>query len=79
MHNVVVWFVISTVLYIAFDSVGVAIALGYASHLVLDALDSADYYPLYPWKRFNIRGPVGYFSKIELYFTLLLFLVFIAL
>lgn len=79
LHNVVVWFVISCVLYFSVHSVWLPLSLGYLSHLVLDALDGADYYPLYPWKKLNIRGPVNYFSITELVFTFLLALLFTVL
>ena len=41
------------------------LVLSYASHLLLDLLDSADYWPFYPFKFLNIRGPVRFFSKQE--------------
>ena len=48
--------------------------LSHLGHLVLDALDSADYWPLYPFKSINFRGPVGFFSKQEAFvFVVLLF------
>lgn len=77
LHNVVVWIAISCVLYLFLHSIWFSLALGYASHLVLDALDGADYYPLYPWKGLNIRGPVGYFSKTEIITTIVLVVVFL--
>lgn len=77
LHNIVVWSVVSFVLYFSLHSIWLPLSLGYASHLMLDALDGADYFPFYPWKGLNIRGPVGYFSKTEMMTTVGLIFVFL--
>ncbi len=41
------------------------LALSHLGHLLLDTLDSADYWPLYPFQKINLRGPVGFFSRHE--------------
>lgn len=63
---------------VALFSVKVALvfALGYLSHFLLDAIDDDDFYPLFPWLKFNTRGFIGYYSKVELVFTVILFIVY---
>jgi len=56
--------------------VGLVFGLGYLGHFLLDALDKDDLYPFFPIKRFNIHGFIGYYSKAELIFTVLLFLFY---
>jgi len=51
---------------------GVALAIGYISHILLDMLDASDYFILYPSKRFNIKGPIQYFSLQEMIFTIVI-------
>lgn len=58
---------------------GLIFALGYLSHFLLDALDDSDFYPFFPIKKFNTKGFIGYFSKLELIFTLGLFLIWFIL
>jgi len=55
---------------------GIVFGLGYLSHFLLDALDDDDFYPLFPWKKFNTRGFIGYYSKAEFIFTVILFIVY---
>lgn len=55
---------------------GLIFGLGYLSHFLLDALDDDDFYPLFPWKKFNTRGFIGYYSKAEFVFTLILFAIY---
>ncbi len=52
-------------------------SLGYLCHLLFDALDSADFHPLFPWKKINVHGPITYFSKQEFIFALMLFILWI--
>lgn len=48
-------------------------------HYFLDILDDSDFWPLYPSKRFNMKGFIGYFSLAELGFTAALVLVWFLL
>ncbi len=68
--------------YIAFPVIGLfwyfhfpALAIGYLGHLILDVLDGSDYWPLYPNKSINFRGPIPYNSKQELIFSVIIFIV----
>ena len=56
--------------------IGIIVSLGYLSHLLLDLFDGSDFYPFYPLK-YNVRGPIGYLSKVELCFALFLFIIFL--
>ena len=77
LHNVFAWLLITGVslLLVPFQF-GVAFSLGYLSHLILDALDSADFWPFYPVQKINVRGPIQYFSRGEI--LLMVFLLFTA-
>lgn len=72
LHNVLVFVSISAFVYYFNSQIGIALGLAYLSHLILDALDDADYFPFFPNKKIVIKGPVGYFSKEELIFFLVL-------
>ncbi len=65
LHNVAVWAIVSAASFLAGTTIGLAVTLGYGSHLILDALDSADYHPLFPNKTINLRGSIQYFSRHE--------------
>lgn len=53
--------------------------LGYGSHLLLESLDASDYWPLYPYKKLNIKGPIKYYSVFELLFAIGLLVLFFLL
>ncbi len=73
LHNVI-WALIISALVVVFNyKFGVVFALGYLSHLVLDALDNSDYFPFYPSQRLNLKGPIKYFSIAEVVVMLGLF------
>jgi membrane-bound metal-dependent hydrolase YbcI (DUF457 family) len=48
-------------------------------HYFLDILDDSDFWPLYPWKKINMKGFIGYFSLGELAFTIALVLTWFLL
>jgi membrane-bound metal-dependent hydrolase YbcI (DUF457 family) len=75
LHNVFIAVVICALFWVLIPSVGLTFALAYLGHLTLDALDKSDYWPLYPSKKINIKGFVGYYSKKELFVILLLLLI----
>jgi membrane-bound metal-dependent hydrolase YbcI (DUF457 family) len=72
LHSFIAFFAL-TGLVMAFNlRVGLVFGLGYLSHFLLDAIDDDDFYPLFPWKKFNTRGFIGYYSRSEFVFTLIL-------
>lgn len=74
-HNVCVCAFIGLLLILSPWQVGLAVALGYASHLLLDALDSSVYYPFYPSRKLKIKGIVNYLSWSEFVFFVFLLLM----
>jgi len=74
-HNIFVWLILGSVISLINLKFGAIFFLGYFSHLFLDTIDSADFYPFYSSK-INIRGFVPYFSKIEFVITVILFLAY---
>ncbi len=79
LHSLITWSAVSLFITIINPELGIIISLGYLGHLFLDALDQAEFYPFYPYKKVVIRGPVPYFSPAELVFNLLLLVVFVIL
>lgn len=74
-HNILVFILISSIVFLVNLKIGFIFSLAYFSHIFLDALDNSDYYPFFPNKKINIRGPIKYFSKGE--FILFSFLTII--
>lgn len=76
-HNVIFFAVASVLLILLFHKIGIFIVIGYFGHLCLDALDNSDYWPLYPNKSINLRGPIKYGTWQELIFFLVLLVIYI--
>jgi membrane-bound metal-dependent hydrolase YbcI (DUF457 family) len=77
LHNLFVAILIC-VIVAAFDlRVGLVLLISYFVHLLFDAIDHADFFPLFPWRKINLRGPVGYFSWYDILMSLILFGLFI--
>ena len=79
MHNILSWIAISILLIMINVKVGIIFSIAYFVHLVLDALDGADFYPLYPSRKWVIKGPIKYYSKQETIFDIFLAIVFLSL
>lgn len=77
LHNILLCIVVSSILIAVLDFFALPIVIGWLGHLVLDALDKSDYWPLYPFKQINIKGFIPYKSLAELYFSSMLFIIFI--
>jgi len=77
LHNILLWSAISFLIFLANAGIGLVLCLAVFSHLALDALDSAPFYPFAPSKRVHFRGFVKYFSLQEMVFALGLLAVFI--
>lgn len=78
-HSFFVWASISVVLLIINFNIGLVISLSWLSHLLLDLLDGSDYYPFYPIRDINVKGPIRYLSMGEIIFTIILLLTFLIL
>ncbi len=79
LHNIFVFLIISIILFFLFGKFTIAIIFGWLGHLLLDSLDNSDYWPLYPNKKINLRGPIKYFSFRELFVFLILLAIYLVL
>jgi membrane-bound metal-dependent hydrolase YbcI (DUF457 family) len=77
LHNVFAWIIFSLIVVFIDFKFGLIFSFAYFSHILFDALDGGDFYPFYPFKNINLRGPIPYLSRIEIIFTVLLFIVFL--
>jgi hypothetical protein len=64
LHSVYSFVLFSTLFYIFDPALGLAFGMGYAGHLILDALDNAKYYPFYP-SHWQFKGLIPYYSFYE--------------
>ncbi|HNX11330.1 MAG TPA: metal-dependent hydrolase [bacterium] len=76
LHSFIAWGVITGILCIFSLKIGLVFGLGYLGHFLLDAVDNSDFYPLFPLKKWNTKGFIGYYSRAELIFTIVLFAIF---
>jgi membrane-bound metal-dependent hydrolase YbcI (DUF457 family) len=65
LHNVVVFGILVLLVWFLLPQLFLVFTLAYGSHLLLDAVDTSDYYLLYPWKKINIRGFIDFYSWQE--------------
>ncbi len=66
LHSVFSWIIFSALLLTINFNFGLTFSIAYFFHLIFDALDSADFYPFFPFRKFVIKGFVKYFSKQEI-------------
>lgn len=78
LHSFITWIAVSLIAFLINFNIGLIISISYLSHLFLDMLNSSDFYPLYPL-RYKFTGPIEYFSRKELIFTLALFVIFLVM
>ena len=79
LHNIFIAGAICALTFLISTPPGVTVTLAYFGHLLLDSLDKSDYWPLYPSKRFDIRGFVDYYSVHELLFDAFLAAIIVTL
>ena len=77
LHNVLVFILISGIVFFINPQIGFIFSLAYLSHIILDALDNSDYFPFFPNKKINIRGPIEYASWKELPIVCFLIITFL--
>ncbi len=75
-HGIFALVFFSGILYLFDPRFAIIFAIAYLGHFLLDALDNSDFMPFYPLTKLNIKGFIPYYSKQELLFSLVLFLVF---
>lgn len=76
-HSIFALIFFSVILYFFAPQFAIVFAIAYLGHFILDALDNSDFIPFYPLSKFNIKGFIPYYSKQELIFSLMLFLIFL--
>lgn len=79
LHNILIAIPITLLVYLISPTIGTVFGIAYGGHLLLDALDKSDYWPLYPYKGINIKGFVEYFSPTEIFFDIFLLIALIVL
>ncbi len=76
LHNVFVAAVVCAIIAWLFPPAGLAVTLGYFTHLLFDALDGSRYWPFYPNQTIELNGPVSYCTWKEGVLALGLILAF---
>lgn len=76
LHNVIVFACAAVALIVLFKWIGIVVTIGWFGHLCLDALDKSDYWPLYPDKSINLKGPINYATWKEFLFFLALLIIY---
>jgi membrane-bound metal-dependent hydrolase YbcI (DUF457 family) len=80
LHSIFSWAAISAVILFINFQIGLVFSVAYFFHLVLDALDGADFYPFFPFfKKVVIKGFVKYYSSQEIIFDICLMLALLGL
>jgi len=78
LHNIFIWAFVSLIIFLFSHSGGIVISIGWLGHIFLEAIDNSDYWPLYPNKKINLKGPINYGSWQEgIVFAVLLITFFI--
>jgi len=75
LHSFFAWASISLIGILINFEIGLIFSTAYLTHLLIDMLDDADYYPFYPFK-INVKGIIKYFSKSEVLIIILLSVLF---
>lgn len=69
LHNIFIAILISFGIYFIFPSIFLTFACAYFGHLILDTLDTSEYWPLYPSKLITLRGYIDFYSRYEVFFA----------
>jgi len=75
-HNIFFYLVVLFLALMINFSAGLVFGIAYFCHLILDSLDNLDYYPMYPYLKIRLRGPIKYFSRQEFILTFVLLLIY---
>jgi membrane-bound metal-dependent hydrolase YbcI (DUF457 family) len=75
-HNIF-FFIAAILVFLIIDiKTGLIFGLAYLVHLLMDSLDNSGFYPFYPNKKINLRGPIKYYSLAELGFAIFLLVIY---
>ncbi|OIO45584.1 MAG: hypothetical protein AUJ28_03945 [Parcubacteria group bacterium CG1_02_37_51] len=77
LHNVNVIFILSLIIMVFNFFTGLVFLIAYLSHLLLDALDHTDFYPFWPNRKINLRGPINFFSIGDIAISIVLLMVWL--
>lgn len=75
LHSIFTWGALSLLTFLFLPKFALTFTLAYLGHLLLDLLDSSDYQPFYPIK-WNVKGPIKYFSYAELLFCIAMIILY---
>lgn len=78
LHNIIIAALICSIVFIVAPKFITVFSLAYISHLLLDALDTSDYFPLYPSKVLNIKGFIDFYSHQEMVLFIGLLLIYVS-
>lgn len=78
-HNIFSLIIFSGLVYFFDPRFALIFAVAYLGHFLLDALDNSGLKPFFPLSKINIKGFIPYYSKQELIFNLILFVIFVIL
>jgi len=79
LHNIFVWMVVSIIICLINLNFGIIFSLSYFIHFIFDALNTVDFQPFYPSKKFLIKGFIKYGTRKELIFDFFLIVILIVL
>ncbi len=75
LHNVFVWVAISIIFCLINLNLGIIFSLCYLVHLIFDALNTVNFYPFYPSRKFPVKGFIKYGTRKELIFDFFLIII----
>lgn len=80
LHNVLIVSLLCLLVFFTLHKFFAVFSLAYISHIILDAVDTSDYFPFYPSKIINIKGFLDFYSYQEgiLFSVLLIIQLFVS-
>jgi len=75
MHSILGWFLVSIIIYAFAPTFAIYFSIGYALHLVLDALDTSKLHLFYP-STYDVVGPVEFNSVLEYTIAIVMFIIY---
>ena len=73
-HNIIFAILVWIIMMFISLPFGIIFTASHLIHLFMDSMDGADYYPFYPNKKINLKGPIGFFSKWDVLISVVLIL-----
>lgn len=79
LHNIIIAAVISALSFFVSKKFGIVFSSAYFGHLLLDMLDTSDYFIFYPSTTVNVKGFIDYYSKGEVILDVALVVILISM